>query len=243
MVSERQLSRGFSAWWRQIAPGLSVRWLAALTAGTGALATGIDRWAEPIVQVLPPRDNDLIAEVAFGLFALARQDGVAVAEVEAPRIVEIVDQATRRIMALRASGRDLSGIMTTEHLCLAAVLATRLQQWVSMQGGPVAVQPRLPGMGIVDSCHPDLIVGKELVEVKMGQSLFRISDIRQLLVYAALMWHCPERSLERVTLTNPRLGVTWGFGIAELVRDISGRAPSAFFRDLNRLCCGESIRG
>lgn len=79
----------------------------------------------------------------------------------------------------------------------------------------------LPGTGIVDHCHPDLMCGTELIEVKMSRTIFRLADLQQLLVYTALAWLGTDRKIERVTLTNPVLGVAWSFELRELIREIS----------------------
>jgi hypothetical protein len=99
----------------------------------------------------------------------------------------------------------------------------------------------LPGTGIVDACHPDLIAGVELIEVKMARTIFRLSDIRQVLVYVALAWLGTDRRLQSVSLTNPMLGISWSFDLHTLIREISGESPARFFDKFDRLSRGEVV--
>jgi len=241
MVSERQLSRQNRFWWSRWTPGLDERWLAAVLAGRVGSAGRVTQWAPPLVSGLPPQDSDLVAETAFGLFASAMEEGASTALLSAEQVSIAVGQAVERIMQLRGTGRDLSGVMTPSHIAFASTLASRLLDWAALRCGPFEVQPRLPGTGIVDPCHPDLIAGTELIEVKMARTLFRLSDIRQVLIYSALAWLGTERRFEQITLANPMLGVEWRFDLAELIGEISGLPPSRFFDAFDRMSSGEWV--
>jgi len=193
------------------------------------------RWAPALHSALAPRDSDLIAETAFGLFANAFQEQCTIDSLPDKIRAAIVRAATRRIMLLRGSGRDLTGVISTAHLLESEALAIRLLEWTRAQQHPPEIQPRLQGLGLVDACHPDIIAGPELIEVKMGSSPFRLDDIRQVLIYAALIWRGTDRALETVTLTNPRLGIEWKCPLRELVQEISGQSMSEFFEAFERM--------
>jgi hypothetical protein len=53
------------------------------------------------------------------------------------------------------------------------------KSWV----GTAEIQPLLAGVGILNSCHPDLIYGDAIVEIKMGISAFRF-------IAAVPVWSC-----------------------------------------------------
>ena len=128
--------------------------------------------------------------------------------------------------------------MTPEHIQFAQRLAIRLLAWASKLPGVIEIQPKLPGTGIIDHCHPDLICGTELIEVKMSRTLFRLPDLQQLLVYSALAWLGTDRQIERVTLTNPMLGVAWSFELRSLIREISGLSTPRFFDQFDEMSRG-----
>jgi hypothetical protein len=241
MVSERQLSRQNRFWWSYCAPGLDERWLAAVSLGNSKSAHRISQWAYPLTSSLPPVDSDLVAEIAFGVFACALDNGIAIASLAPEKIRIVVAQAVARIELLRGSGRDLSSVVTPDHIAFATILASRLLDWTALYSDTIEVQPRLPGTGIVDACHPDLIAGVELIEVKMARTIFRLSDIRQVLVYVALAWLGTDRRLQSVSLTNPMLGISWSFDLHTLIREISGESPARFFDKFDRLSRGEVV--
>lgn len=241
MVSERQLSRRNRFWWSCWAPGLDERWLAAVSLGNSKPAHRITQWACPLTSSLPPGDSDLVAETAFGIFACALENGMAITSLAPEKVRIVVAQAVGRIELLRGSGRDLSGVVTPDHIAFAKILANRLLNRTAVYSDKIEIQPRLPGTGIVDACHPDLIAGIELIEVKMARTIFRLSDIRQVLVYLALAWLGTDRRLESVSLINPMLGISWNFDLKALINEISGESPARFFDKFDRLSRGEVI--
>lgn len=234
MLSERQLARGFRPWWAQWAPGLGRAWISRMQA-RATQAHRVVRWAPALHSALAPRDADLIAETAFGFFANAFQAQCSIESLPDRIRAAIVQAATHRIMLLRGSGRDLTGVMSKAHLLESEALAIRLLDWTRTREHPPEIQPRLPGLGLVDACHPDIIAGPELIEVKMASSLFRLDDIRQVLIYAALIWRGTDRPLETVTLTNPRLGIDWNLPLREMVQEISGQSMSEFFEAFEQM--------
>jgi hypothetical protein len=78
------------------------------------------------------------------------------------------------------------------------------------------------GCGIVNSCEGDVQVGESLYEVKAGDRGFRVSDIRQLLIYAALAYSSDNLSFTKIGLFNPRTGMAWTKSIDEVCIAISG---------------------
>lgn len=241
MISERQLSRQNRFWWSRWTPGLDERWLATMLAGRGGTVGRISHWASPLTTSLPPRDSDLVAETAFGLFTLAWHAGTTTSSLSSEQVYAAVGQAVGRIMLLRGTGHDLNGVMTPAHVAFATTLSNRLLDWAASRIGPLEVQPRLPGTGIIDSCHPDLIAGTELIEVKMARTRFRIADIRQALIYSALAWLGTERHFEHITLTNPMLGIAWTFNLVELIREVSGTSSAKFYDVFDRMSRGDGV--
>ncbi len=240
MASERQLIRGHRSWWARWTPGLNQNLIMRMSAHQGTPPGQVLAWASPVFSALPSRDSDLIAESAFGIFACAAEAQIAVELISQDQVLLAVQRATDRILLLRGTGRSLEGWMTPDHIQFAKCLASRLLAWTTSLQGKLEIQPRLPGTGIVDHCHPDLISGTELIEVKMSRTLFRLPDIQQLLVYCALAWLGTDRQIERVTLANPMLGVAWSFEIRALIRDISGHSPARFFDQFDEMSRGDS---
>ncbi len=238
MVSERQLIRGHRSWWARWTPALDANLIMRLSNQQDRPPGQVLAWESPVFSTIPPRDSDLVAESAFGIFTYAAEAKVAVELIPQDQVLIAVQGAIDRILLLRGTGRSLDGLMTTEHIQLAKRLAARLLAWTSRLPGKLEVQPRLPGTGIVDNCHPDLICGNELIEVKMSRTIFRISDIHQVLVYSALAWLGTDRRIERVTLTNPMLGVAWSFELRTLVREISGLSTPRFFDQFDEMSRG-----
>ena len=242
MASERQLIRGHRSWWARWTPGLNADLIMRMSTPQGPALGQVLAWESPVFSALPPRDSDLVAESAFGLFAYAVEAKVTVELIPQEQVLLVVKGTTERILLLRGTGRSLEGLMTPEHIQFAKCLAVRLLTWTARHPEKLEIQPRLPGTGIVDHCHPDLICGTELIEVKMSRTIFRVPDLQQVLVYSALAWLGTDRQIERVTLTNPMLGVAWHFELRALIREISGLSSSSFFDQFDEMSRGDSRR-
>jgi hypothetical protein len=212
-----------------------------LSNNQGHINSHVVAWESPNFSKLPPHDSDIVAESAFGLFTCAVEARIPVEFIPQEHVLLAVRSATERILLLRGTGRSLEGLMTPAHIQFAKCLATRLLAWTTRLTGKLEIQPRLPGIGIVDQCHPDLICGTELIEVKMSRTIFRLPDLQQVLVYSALAWLGTDRQIERITLTNPLLGVAWSFELRELILEISGLSLSRFFDQFNQMSRGEPL--
>lgn len=240
MASERQLVRGHRSWWARWTPRLDADFIMRMSTPQGSSSGQVQQWASQVFSALPPRDSDLVAESAFGLFAFAAEAKVAIEMLTEDQVFLAVKGAADRILLLRGTGRSLEGLMTPEHIQFAKCLASRLLAWTSRLPGQLEIQPRLPGTGIVDHCHPDLICGTQLIEVKMSRTIFRVPDLQQVLVYSALAWLGTDRQIERVTLSNPMLGLAWHFELRALIREISGLSSSRFFDQFDEMSLDDS---
>jgi hypothetical protein len=232
MVSDRQLARGFRAFWNRIAPGLNADFLSGMCAGTHPLARYLRHWAPPFQASESSRENDLIAEVAFGLFSAAREEACGVRELGSIAFHQAVVQAEARVSILRGTPGSLRNPSTQAAQADALAIAERLEAFLTASHEAIEVQPRVPGFGCISACYADLVLGRELIELKTSRSIFRCADLRQLLVYAALLFAEGQRKVEVLSLVNPRLGVAWRFPAEALVMKVAYCAPEELYREL-----------
>jgi hypothetical protein len=244
MISERQLARGFAVKWQEWAPNLNAAFLSDVGSPAGPCARFSRRWDGPMDETGTPRLNDLIAEVAFGLFSECLEGGSRPERLPPETRSVILERATARIAVLRRTQADLGSQLNPRSIGEADQLALRLLEYFKVWVGIAEIQPLLAGVGILNSCHPDLIYGDAIVEIKMGISPFRCGDIRQLLIYCALLRHTkPERHIRRLCLLNPRRGMAWEFPLEALIQLIAGNCVQDFFREILEFLCGEGPAG
>lgn len=237
MLSERQLAASFPDLWQRWTPGLGAGFLATLRDG-GANEGCVSRWAEPFASAVSARDNDVIAEIAFGLFFVLAASGpdrtTAPASVWSAQLVETVIEASLERLALLRGGEGLPRQrVSAGHLADCKELATRLHRHLAGFDGPIEVHRRLEGIGMLDACHPDVLQGRSLVEVKMSKSSFRSMDLKQTLVYGALAYGNGIR-IDQIALVNPRLGLSWRFRLERLVEEIAETTPPRLFESMIR---------
>jgi hypothetical protein len=240
VLSERQLARGFADAWRCWTPHLDARLLASLRPD-GTWQEAAQQWAPPLQATAPAKHNDAVAEIAFGLFCAELEEPAHPLEAFPVLDVEpIIEDALSRVALLRRGVGLVREDIGAEHLADARAMATRLRDHLGEQDGTPRVHERLEGAGVLAACHPDIMQGSTLVEVKMSKTGFRSADLRQLLVYAA-MAHWNGIPAKELALVNPRLGLSWRFGVDELVERVADTTPDALFKDIERFVSEELL--
>lgn len=241
MISEKQFSAGFAGFWAGMMPLLTPQLIAEFNLTGSVLTTGRRDWVRPLVSPPSGTGNDLVAELAFGLFAESIKEAVPVSVLvtRKAQYKKIVTSAVRRIGELRRrSGRVTAAVEdgTDE----AVILAKRLVQYfrTAHTDGQIVVQPRFRGCGMLDSCYGDVLAGKCIYELKTVDRNLRSVDLRQAIIYCALNYSSQQFAIEQITILNPRRGIEYNFCVGDLIDRISGKTPAEFFHQMIDFVCG-----
>ena len=237
MLSEREFLRVFPEPWAHWTPGLGPAFLARLRP-QGPLQGCVQQWAEPLVPRTPAAHNDLVAEIAFGWFSRAQAHGSPVAGLDPALVQNEVGDAIERLSQLRRNASFTGHEVTEAHVFDARELASRLQSHLASCGADLRVHCTLKGVGLLADCHPDIIQGDTLIEVKMSKASFRSADLRQILIYAAMAyWN--GVAIRELALVNPRLGLSWRFNLQALILDVADCRPAQLFDAIRAFLCDE----
>jgi hypothetical protein len=179
VTSETAFAQSYSSTWRLLAPAtdLFVRKVNLMLR---------EREFAPLTSTVLPERRGFINETAFQFFHIRRQ----MFNWNRPRN-ELVSMAAEEAKATisrieRIDPIDIPNPVGMEEDEIL-VIAERLQTFFSRESkGQFQVQPKFPGCGIIDTCFGDVCFGDTLYEVKAGDRTFRSTDLRQLLIYAAL---------------------------------------------------------
>jgi hypothetical protein len=197
MISERQFLRGYNSFWREYFPNLEpfTHSLHARDANHPA----ITRWVKPLSGSVSPQWNDIIAEIAFNTFARAIHEGGV-----RTRVTEVdIESAIVKMGKIRGEPLQHSQI-TAAIVSDADCIASRLARFFDSECN-AHIHPFLPGFGILNSLHPDVIAGETLFEIKSSRSALKHEDIKQVLTYF-LLGLLNGWSINTLCLVNPRRG-------------------------------------
>jgi hypothetical protein len=116
-------------------------------------------------------------------------------------------------------------------LAEAKTLCGRLEMFFAdkERRSALVVNPLIRGCGFLNSCYADVVAKDTLYEVKAGQRLFRITDLRQALTYCALNSASGQFPLTQICLLNPRLGVYVRGSIEIISREACGMSSNDLF--------------
>jgi hypothetical protein len=227
MISERQLSMNYSSFWRGIAPLADAYWRAQ--------NLQVERFAEPLHTKRERQSRGFVNELAFESFVRVLADGNKIdggafrkaAESAKESVANYISRFTQidNKILLRDFSSELPEVVA---------IAERLDKFFSpsLEMGSNAFRPKFSGCGLLMAAEGDVLVDETLFEVKAGDRNFRVSDLRQLLVYCALNHKKPIANITRIALVNPRIGISWSSDLESCSRAISGRSSAELLDDI-----------
>lgn len=135
----------------------------------------------------------------------------------------------------RARVEQLSETEWEEAVFLADRLVLFSNRWPR---DSVIFAPPIRGCGFVDGKAADLMVGTTVMEVKAGDRNFLSTDLRQVIVYAALLnLENPDRIAE-VCVVNPRRGVFYAANCNDVCMAAGGIDASVAFAQIVAFASG-----
>jgi hypothetical protein len=225
MISEHKFVASFTSVWREVMP------------------LGDNYWRKQNLLLLPkqpvvknfvaPNIRGLVNELAFMAFCeiherqiiLQLPGATAMNERLSAAVKNCVPNAFEYINRLPFSSEisiaDVGADCTNE----AHNLVSNLLKFFPL-GGNYVLRPQFNGCGLLSACEGNLISDGCLYEVKAGDRPFRISDIRQLLVYAALAHAKNALDFDQIGLCNPRKGLIWIMPLDSVCQAVSGQRSS-----------------
>lgn len=214
MISEHEFSAGYGSFWHNLTPLSDGYWKVENML--------VMRSLEPLVPRSEVKMRGVVNETSFRAFCAIRQTG---GEVDRARVLAEVD--AHALDAINYVSRLTSRFTPTDsdfdESCRreATQLALRLLHFFPGHE-PTTLRPIFKGCGLISSCEGDLIEGDCLYEVKAGDRAFRITDLRQLLIYSALAYSAGNLSFKRIGLFNPRTGSSWTRTLDQVCNAVAG---------------------
>lgn len=214
MTSETRFSAGYTSMWREVIP---------LSDGYWSMENMLTRRvAEPVLNRAPKEMRGLVNELAFIGFAELAESTYSVSLQQILRtLTSNIEVAVKYIN--RVSTAEDIRLTAIDEACLSesAEICQRLLTFFP-KGVERHIRPKFKGCGFINACEGDVLVGQSLFEVKAGDRGFRVSDMRQLLTYAALAYASDNLNFSRVGLFNPRTGMAWAKSLDEICIAVSG---------------------
>ena len=180
-----------------------------------------------------PANNSLIAESAFAIVASGSARDVATSN-------ESVD-TIRGHLAKYGMNPPRDSVLDSDELREIDALVGSMRGMFARLG-PVEYWPTVPGCGVVDSAHADVLAVDTLYEVKTVTRAFRGSDVRQLLTYCA-MFEASGKVLNSIGLLNPRRGVVAAASLDFVCQGASGLSRPELMREIVRRMAEMQVSG
>lgn len=217
MIDAATFASSYNAFWNAIAPTCEhfVRRLNM---------DGIERFDVPMANS-HTANRAVIAEYAFSLFVERKKDSLSGKDRRDREAVESAAwRATkRRLTAYVRQGLNLKRSFEVHEQSEIDEISERLFSFFADVNRRTVLRPIYNGCGFVDASEGDIIYGETIFEVKTVDRLFRGSDVRQTITYAALNMAAGQYEIVRLGLINPRRGQYCEFELDRVCSEISGR--------------------
>lgn len=214
MISEHDFANGYGSLWYNLSPMSDGYWKVENML--------VERVFRPIASRSDVRMRGVVNEAAFRAFCTLQADVSLVDRARAMSAVDsnapaAFDYVGRLATRLRPTHSEFDEHCRRE----SAHLALRLLYYFRRTES-IILRPVFRGCGLLSACEGDLIEGDCLYEIKAGDRAFRISDLRQLLIYSALAYAAGELKFRRIGLLNPRTGSAWVRTLDQVCSAIAG---------------------
>lgn len=224
MISERILSRHYASFWDELLP-FGEKFVRVINLSYQRYDFSHEYDGHPDADI-----RAYVNELGFEFYALLHEQTAqnSYADIASLDTSSLEQQVAERINGLSSGSANVSSLLNPHNKKEAIELANATKAYFDSQhrAGNVRIKPRFVGCGFVDDCFGDVLVDTTLVEIKAGDRNFRSTDIRQLLVYAALNSVSQHMHLEDVALLNPRRGIFYRTSLQTLCVECSAQDSS-----------------
>jgi hypothetical protein len=236
MISERTFAQSFDAFWHELLPLLTPRFMALFNEAYESI---LKDDAGRDFTVLPVRVEraDIVAEFGFRAACIANLHKITVQNVFADTklAASAESQALDLICRYEGSKPDEAPPLNDSEREEGLALALRYQNLYAAFPPNSVIQfcPQLCGAGFLNPCEADLVINDTLIEVKTTKKKPSGKDLRQLTTYLALDSGAQNRGWTHIGIFNPRRGTLHRAHVDPLMLRLSGGKPrSDVFADL-----------
>ncbi len=222
MISERKFANSFSSFWNELLP--------IADTFVRRINLSLDRFYLPFESTLESnRDiRAVINELSFRLFInMTKKNELSKTDTEV--LINEVINYIKRLATNIVIDKPLS---SEEYLEAQSLSYSLSNYFTNKEYGSLSFWPTFRGCGKLHACKGDILCNKTLIEVKAGDRLFRVTDIRQIIIYLSLNSISKQYNIENVALVNPRKGLAYKLSVDSLIRDCSRRKPVDVFGDI-----------
>lgn len=214
MSSETKFSTSHSSFWNALLP-MGESYVRAQNAR-------LNKFAKPFLSTVPADQRGVINEGAFLIFWEAVSRSQNPWSLPAAVVDTLLGQAVDYVESLRQSIHVAPVAVSHAGRHDAIAIAARLHLFFTDKAESMIIKPMFPGCGWVNEAAGDVLTRYTLYEVKAGERLFRLTDIRQVLCYCALDFSSKTYGIKEVSVINPRMGTFIREDLDSLCHKISG---------------------
>lgn len=231
MINEKRFAETYNSFWNTILP-LSANAIRSLKTISHNISNELDKY-----EYLPRR-RAIINHFAFNLYKYSIKNNIFVLSIkDSPKLVERLVNLTQNQLKSFISKdlpdlKYLRDVEILEAFEMANYMETFFKNHYKWQSRKIVANPKFPGCGFIKNCYGDILINKDLYEIKATKKFFETKDIRQLLTYCALNFNSKKYIIENVGVYNPKMGSYFKININDLCLLFSGNNSIFVFSNI-----------
>ena len=226
MLSEKFIAKYDDNFWNECAPILTNQNKSNLKFIISKYATK-KQFANFFIAKSSTYFNDLVSEIAFTHCANYYKN-------QLDKKICIIEDSIQRINLI--SGKKLeTKQLTIKEIKDALKLSKRIRTFLTyINASNCKFHPKLRGYGYLNTCHPDLITNKIIIEIKSSNYGFRLEDFRQIFLYYFLSLQ-NNIIINKLALVNPRFGNALFFNAVNFFELMSQTSSTTTLKKISKI--------
>lgn len=179
-----------------------------------------------------------INEIAFELFSISLNKGNLKFKHQ-----DITNACSKAGIKIRLFATQYQNVNFPQYVDIETEVLFIVQSLYNQYSGSnPQIKVTFRGLGLLNSTEIDLSYNNILVEVKSGDRNFKITDIRQILIYLTQN-HFSKDSLDikYIELFNPRMGILFSTDVESMIYQLTASTPRELYEEIRCFLCNSTL--
>lgn len=230
MISEVTFSKNYTSFWNAVL--INSRNYVRLINGS---------LVQTIHKPFPPNNGGYTAyinEVAFELFSISLDNGNI-----SFRDEDITNACSKAGTKIKLFATQYQNIIFPQYDEIKTEVLFIVESLHNQYAGKnPSVKFGFRGLGLLNSTEIDLRYNDILVEIKSGDRKFKVTDIRQILIYLTQNYFSKDSiDIKYIELFNPRMGILFSTDVESMIYQLTASTPRELYEEIRSFLCNSTL--
>lgn len=230
MINEKRFAESYNSFWNTILP---------MSASAVKNLKIISHNVNDVIEYeYIPKRRALINHFSFNIYkySIKKKCSISIIKKDSELIKKLLCLTQKQLSAFISKDlpnlEDLNRNEMQESIQIAENLEMFFKKHYKKSNTKIIANPKFRGCGIINNCYGDILIDKDLYEIKATKKYFEPKDIRQLLTYCALNFNNKRYNIENIGIYNPKVGLYFKINVNDICSLASGNNSITIFNSI-----------